>query len=351
MKVKHPFRSVFNFVFRRAPVAVELVVTRRCNLSCGYCTEYDDVSPMIPLSVLRERIDALHRLRVVNISLLGGEPLMHPELPEIVAYADRQAQVSVTTNGFLLTADLIERLNRAGLANMEVSIDSVRQDRTGFVQKCLRTVEPKLRLLSQQARFDVAVNLVLCERTRDDFKETVARINSLGFPVSIDLLHGPTGRIALEGSDYAGLWAHYYATATPFSFLEREYGARLLRGERPRWKCGAGSRFIYVDEWGNAQLCSAQRGRLGKPVVEYTRDDARAQRRAYKGCEDGCSLLCHYRDSAFDNHPLRTVTSMLRQLARPRMARPAIPATSRELGIPDAMDHTAGANPGGDPAV
>jgi MoaA/NifB/PqqE/SkfB family radical SAM enzyme len=319
MKVKHPFRSAFDLVIRRAPVEAQLIVTRRCNLSCGYCTEYDDVSAMIPLPVLKERIDALHRLRVVNISLLGGEPLMHPELPEIVAHADRRAQVSITTNGFLLTADLIKLLNQAGLANMEVSIDSVRQDRTGFIQKCLRTVEPKLRLLRQQARFDVAVNLVLCDRTKEDFKETVGRINDLGFPVSIDLLHGPTGAIEIGGPEYASLWTHYYAKATPFCFLERDYGARLLRGERPRWKCRAGSRFMYVDEWGNVQLCSAQRGRLGKPVVEYTRDDARAQHRAYKGCEQGCSLLCHYRDSALDNHPLHTIMSMVRQFARPRM--------------------------------
>jgi MoaA/NifB/PqqE/SkfB family radical SAM enzyme len=328
MKVKHPLRSAFNVVFRRAPVAAQLIITRRCNLSCGYCTEYDDVSEMIPLAVLGQRIDALHRLRVVNLCLLGGEPLMHPELPEIVAYADRQAQVSVTTNGFLLTADLIERLNRAGLANMEVSIDSVRQDRTGFIQKCLRTVEPKLLLLRQHARFDVAVNLVLCERTRDDFKDTVARINALGFQVSIDLLHGPTGEIQIGGPDYASLWAHYYAEATPFCFLERDYGARLLQGERPRWKCRAGSRFMYVDEWGKVQLCSAQRGRLGKPVVEYTRDDARRQHRAYKGCEGGCSLLCHYRDSSLDNQPLHTITSTLRQLARPQMPSPKTPVSA-----------------------
>jgi MoaA/NifB/PqqE/SkfB family radical SAM enzyme len=317
MRVKHPVRSALNLIFRKAPVNVQLIITRRCNLSCGYCSEYDAVSEMIPLQALKERIDALHRLRAVNITLLGGEPLMHPELPEIVAHADLGAQVSVTTNGFLITEDLIRRLNEAGLANMEVSIDSVRQDRTGFVQKCLRTVEPKLQLLRQHARFDVAVNLVLFDRTKAEFKETVALINHLGFPVSIDLLHGPSGQIEIGGPEYAGLWADYYATATPFSFLERDYGARLLAGERPTWKCRAGSRFMYVDEWGNVQLCSAQRGRLGKPVVEYTAQDARAHQGTYKGCEAGCSLLCHYRDSALDNHPLHTVKSMIKQFARP----------------------------------
>jgi MoaA/NifB/PqqE/SkfB family radical SAM enzyme len=332
MRIKHPFRAALNLVFRKAPVEAQLIVTRRCNLSCGYCSEYDDVSEMIPLGPLKERIDALHRLNVINISLLGGEPLMHPELPEIVAYADRRAQVSITTNGFLLTRDLIERLNRAGLANMEVSIDSVRPDRSGFIQKCLKTVEPKLELLRQHGRFDVVVNLVLCDRTKDGFEETLERFGELGFPVSVDLLHSPSGTIEIGGQDYADLWEHYYAKATPFSFLERHYGRRLLLGERPQWKCRAGSRFMYVDEWGNVQFCSAQRGRLGKPVVEYTREQAQEHQRTYKGCESGCSLLCHYRDSALDNHPLYTITSMIRQFARAAWARAQRPLPATAAG-------------------
>jgi MoaA/NifB/PqqE/SkfB family radical SAM enzyme len=316
MHVKRPLRTAFRLLFQQAPVEAQLIVTRKCNLSCGYCSEYDETSQPIPLDRLKERIDALHRLNTVNISLLGGEPLLHPELPDIVAHADRRAQVSVTTNGFLITQELISRLNRAGLANMEVSIDSIRPDRTGFIQKCLRTVEPKLHLLREHARFDVAVNLVLCDRTRDGFKEIVSRINELGFRVSIDLLHSASGRIEIGGAPYSELWDHYYTTATPFSYLERDYGAQLLRGQRPQWKCRAGSRFLYVDEWGNVQFCSAQRGRPGVPVVEFTKRDAREHHRAYKGCEAGCSLLCHYRDSAWDNHPLQTVTSLVRMVVR-----------------------------------
>jgi MoaA/NifB/PqqE/SkfB family radical SAM enzyme len=332
MRVKNPIRAAWNVVFRKAPISAQLIITRRCNLSCGYCSEYDDTSEMIPLALLKERIDALHRLNVVNISLLGGEPLMHPDLAEIVAYADRRAQVSVTTNGFLLTRDLIERLNRAGLANMEVSIDSVRPDRSGFIQKCLKTVEPKLELLRQHGRFDVAINLVLCDRTKDEFKKTLERFGEIGFPVSIDLLHSPSGTIQIGGQEYADLWEHYYAKATPFSFLERRYGSRLLSGERPRWKCRAGSRFLYIDEWGNVQFCSSQRGRLGKPVVEYTREQAQEHQNTYKGCESGCSLLCHYRDSSLDNQPLYTITSTIRQFVRGARAKAGGGAPAQAAG-------------------
>jgi len=331
MRVKNPLRSAFNLVVRKTPVEAQLVITRRCNLSCGYCAEYDNVSPMIGLETLKERIDAIHRLSTINIALLGGEPLMHPDLPEIVAYADRGAQVSVTTNGFLITEELIRKLNDAGLSNMEVSIDSFRPDPTGYIQKCLKTVSSKLRLLREQATFDVNLNLVLCDQTRPDFKETVRQLGSFGFPVSLDLLHSPRGTIEIRGDEYLELWRHYYAEATPFSFLEEDYGTRLLEGQRPAWKCGAGSRFIYVDEWGQVQFCSAQRGRLGKPVTEYTREDALAHRDTYKGCESGCSLLCHYRDCSLDNQPAYTVAAMVKQYLRHaplRKSRPPVRAAS-----------------------
>lgn len=316
MQVRHPVRALVNILVRNAPVEAQLIVTRRCNLSCGYCTEYDNVSGMIPLEILKQRVDALHRLNVVNISLLGGEPLMHPDLPAVVAYGNRRSQVSVTTNGFLITKDLILALNGASLANMEVSIDSVKVDRTAYIQKCLKTIRPKLALLKEHAEFDLHVNIVLCDQTKDDLLATIRELQAMGLRVSIDLLHDSHGAIAIGGDEFLRLWEQYYAEAKPFCYIEQAYGADLLRGRQPQWHCRAGSRFIYVDEFGNVQFCSAQRGLLDKPVLEYTREDLRAHGKTHKGCEAGCSMLCHYRASAVDNRPLAVVSSLFRTFAR-----------------------------------
>ena len=138
MGVKQPLKSVFDVIVHKSPLEAQLIVTRRCNLSCGYCTEFDHSSAPVPLELLKERIDAIHRLRVVNTSLLGGEPLMHPDIVEIVRYCDRKNQVSITTNGFLLTEKLVKKLNEAGLSNLQISIDAVETDRTGYIQKSLK---------------------------------------------------------------------------------------------------------------------------------------------------------------------------------------------------------------------
>lgn len=304
MRVRQPLRTSARLLFRKAPLEAQLIITRRCNLSCGYCSEYDHRSPPVPFDVLTERIDAIHRLGVVNTSLLGGEPLMHPNLIDIVAYSNRQNQVSITTNGFLLKETLIKQLNDAGLSNLQISIDTLNTDPTGYIQKSLAKLLPKLELLNQHATFDVHANVVLCESTKHTFKETVDKIRSLGFYVSIGLVHNGNGQIQIKGDDYVKLWDQHFEQGAAPTQLDYTYGRELLQGKHPQWHCRAGSRFLYIDEFGLVQYCSSQRGRLNKPITDYTLADLQAQSNQLKGCETDCSLLCVYRDSMLDNEPL-----------------------------------------------
>ncbi len=303
MRVKHPLRSAFDVFVLKAPVEAQLIVTRRCNLSCGYCSEYDNFSAPVPLETLKERIDHLHRLRVVNIALLGGEPLMHPDIVEIISYCNRKNQVSITTNGFLLKEKIIKQLNQAGLSNLQISIDALNTDETGYIQKSLKKLLPKLELLKQYATFEVHANVVLCESTKQTFKETVATIRSFGFNVSIGLIHDEQGQIQIKGDDYIKLWDEHFESGASLMKADYIYGRKLLSGEKTQWKCRSGSRYLYIDEFGLVQYCSSQRNRLNKPLAEYTVQDLKAQSEKDKECEAGCSLLCVYRGSMIDNEP------------------------------------------------
>jgi len=64
---------------------VQLVVTRRCNLSCGYCHEYDGHSAPVDPDLLERRIDHAGALGTLVLTLTGGEPLLHPRLEALVA--------------------------------------------------------------------------------------------------------------------------------------------------------------------------------------------------------------------------------------------------------------------------
>lgn len=314
MRVEHPLRSAFNLLMRRAPVEVQLVVTRRCNLSCGYCSEYDHHSKEVPFDVLVGRIDAIHRLRASNIALLGGEPLLHSRIDDVVRYAARKAQVSMTTNGFLIDDDMVERLNAAGLANLQLSIDGLNPDPTRYIQKTLRPLRPKLERLAR-ARFDVHVTVVLCTETLRDFAELAAELAAYPFRVSVNLVHDAEGQITVSGPEFLEVWNRHFTSGRAFSFIEERYGRELLAGERPKWTCGAGARFLYVDEHGTAELCSGQRGRIGKSITEYTSRDLAAHRNQPKGCESGCAILCAYRDSQIDNDPIALLGALYRAIS------------------------------------
>jgi hypothetical protein len=113
------------------PLMANLVVTRRCNLACGYCHEYDHTSSAVPLETLRERIDHLARLRTVIVTLTGGETLLHPDIAAVVAHVrERGMTPAMNTNGLLLSAERIRALGRAGLT------------RAARIERCCRPEGP-----------------------------------------------------------------------------------------------------------------------------------------------------------------------------------------------------------------
>src|SRR5262245_44428702 len=107
------------FRFPYQPVAAHLIPIRRCNLSCAYCNEYDDHSAPVPTRDVLRRIDRLTELGTGIITLSGGEPLLHPDLDDIVRHIRaRGAIATLITNGYLLVRERIQGLNRAGLDHL-----------------------------------------------------------------------------------------------------------------------------------------------------------------------------------------------------------------------------------------
>src|SRR5580704_16028291 len=116
-------------LFTSHPIMAHIIPIRRCNLSCTYCNEYDDFSKPVPVDVMIGRINQLADLGTSIITLSGGEPLLHPELEDIIAAMRRRGVLAgMITNGYLLTPDRVQRLNRAGLDHLQISIDNVMPD-------------------------------------------------------------------------------------------------------------------------------------------------------------------------------------------------------------------------------
>ena len=142
------------------PIMAHVIPMRRCNLACAYCNEYDDHSKPVPLETMYQRLDRLAALGTRIITISGGEPLLHPDLDQIIARMRQRGILSgMITNGYLLTAERIQRLNRAGLEYLQISIDNAIPDEVS--KKSLKVLDQKLKLLADHAVFQVNINSVL----------------------------------------------------------------------------------------------------------------------------------------------------------------------------------------------
>src|ERR1700684_4356859 len=94
------------------PLLAHIIPVRRCNLSCTYCNEFDDFSKPVPVDEMLRRVDLLGDLGTSVITISGGEPLLHPELDDIIRHMGKRRIVSgLITNGYLLVEERIKRLN------------------------------------------------------------------------------------------------------------------------------------------------------------------------------------------------------------------------------------------------
>lgn len=293
----------------------QLVVTDNCNLSCSYCTEFIPGAAPVPLPVLKKRVDRLDGLGVRIYDLLGGEPLMHPGLVDLVGHVKSKRRggniAIVITNGFLLTPGVVAGLNRAGLDMMQISVDSITP--TDSSPKALKTVLPKLRMLAREARFSVKVQSVLTEQTAGQYDEFRQLLSDLPFDFSFSLLHHKGGRVAIQGERYARLLREHGLFAA--MRLWSRHAEEMLLGDDSRpWKCLGGYKFLYVNADGAAQYCSQNRG-TGKNIDEVALSDLQQANR-HKECEAGCAIGCSRLVSHALGAPFSSVKTGLGLLAR-----------------------------------
>lgn len=290
---------------RYTPLLAQVVVTRRCNLACGYCNEYDDFSAPVPLPTILGWINHLASLKTAAITFTGGEPLLHPELDTIIRAArDHGIIVTTISNGFRLSRKWIDRLNAAGLQGMQISIDNIQPDDVSM--KSLSSVEGKLAMLAEHAKFKVNVNSVLgvtTERTQDVV--TVARAAAkYGLQHSVGVLHDHTG--TLKPLSVEQMSAYRQVTKISPSIVHGLnywlFQKNLMHGQVNDWKCRAGARYLYVAEDGKVHWCSQQRGYPGIPLLEYTGEDIRREYHTEKSCSPTCTLSCVHQMSMFDRY-------------------------------------------------
>ncbi len=151
-------RGILVDPYQRTINYLRLSLTERCNFNCFYChSEFADCHKLTPKSYLtREEAgiiaQAAIELGLTRIHLTGGEPLLHPDILDIITHISRLEGVddlSMTTNAFYLES-MAFNLANAGLHRVNISLDSLDEKnyrqitQKGILQKVLNGIKKSL---------------------------------------------------------------------------------------------------------------------------------------------------------------------------------------------------------------
>ncbi len=289
-------------VSTKHPILVHIIPMRQCNLACTYCNEFDDFSKPVPLEEMKKRLDALADMGTSIITISGGEPLMHPELDEVIRHMRRRGMIAgLITNGFYLNKERIERLNDAGLEHLQISIDNVVPDEVS--KKSLKTLDGRLVMLSQYAVFQVNINSVLGSGVKDpeDALKIAHRAVELGFTSTVGIIHDNNGQLKPLGPRELEIFEEVMALGKRSFSRFNEFQHNVARGREHNWRCRSGSRYLYICEDGLVHWCSQQRGYPGIPLAQYTPEMRHREYSTKKFCAPRCTVSCVQQVGILDN--------------------------------------------------
>jgi len=168
-----PLQDSFGRVARKLRVSV----TDRCNFRCDFCMPVKPVwlpkSEILTYEEIARIARILAGMGVTKIRLSGGEPLMRQDLDILVAMLKEIPEVktiAMTTNGFYL-AEMAERLKRAGLDSVTVSLHSLKPNRYDEIvgrKGVFERVMDGLRVAQEVGLKPVKVNVVILRGCNDD---------------------------------------------------------------------------------------------------------------------------------------------------------------------------------------
>lgn len=195
------------------PLLATIEITSRCNFQCQYCGNDSGIEKKDELSLkeILNLIAEMERLSVLKLTLTGGEPLLRKDFFEVLKFATQKIpRVTVTSNGSLIDQETSERLKKAGVAALKISLDGTesfhdRQGRyKGAYQKAIRAIK---NLLNKE--IEVRVQSTLMRNNTQEILTLIPILANLGVKAHIIVPVSPIGRastgLMLKPDEYLNL--------------------------------------------------------------------------------------------------------------------------------------------------
>ncbi len=185
-----------------APYRMDLALTYRCNNRCHHCyNPLDRQRNELDTQTWKTILDQLWDIGIPHIIFTGGEPTLRPDLPELIAHAESNGQITgINTNGRKLKdPELVKALVDAGLDHVQITIEShdekIHDEMVNLPGAWAETTAGIRNVLN--TRLYMMTNTTMLSNNYQNLHETLAFLADLGVPrVGLNALiysgHGTT---------------------------------------------------------------------------------------------------------------------------------------------------------------
>jgi MoaA/NifB/PqqE/SkfB family radical SAM enzyme len=230
---------------------------------------------------------------------------MHPDLSFFLRKArDLKMNTGLTTNGFLLDANSIDKLIAGGISRLQLSIDCIEPNKT--TKKAYNLLSSQLQIIRKMDIW-VHVNTVLTGETLPEAYELAKRLFSLGIPVAFSPAHdhgrliiGPEKKDIIAFFNWLSIQKKNGMPVNMPQFLIN-YFKDTMSGKEVNWTCKGGSKAFYVDHEGYFRICSHTES--CQKLLDVTAETLQLNCQQKKGCERYCGVSCMIISSFPFTHP------------------------------------------------
>jgi len=281
-------------------------ITDRCNLTCAFC-DLPHQARDLSLARLGPLLDEAAAIGIRNLVLTGGEPLLHPELFDIVRRAKQRGfGINVTSNGTTLARDAA-RLGRERVDSLSVSIDgreATHDALRGAAGAYRRAVEGMHALRREAPQVALSVYAVATNRNAAELGDVLDLARDLGADFNFWPVNGApalyltaeadrtayralVARLAAESEEFARRRA-YYETGLRYHAAGGDLRVRCL-GLSDQVGLGVDGRVLPCCVWGEDSLVLGNALQEGlKPLLASERAAALRARLRAQGCRGLC---------------------------------------------------------------
>ena len=338
----------------KVPIYVQFAVSKNCNLHCLMCkaVESRKFETELGLPEIRKLADVLEKLGSGIIILTGGEPLLRPDLPDIVrVFSNKGMEVRLQTNGLLATEEKIKALLEAGVREVTLSLDTLdaaKQDainnQDGSWDKTIRALALFSRLLPRIGNM-TGVNTVVSRLNISEIPGIIKFVSALGFYSSLIPVHLTQGGSAdfivrAQGDEFRFHKGDHVlidaASALIIRMKKQGYNVHnstrflklspvFLKYGRVNWACDSPFLYFSISPQGYFLPCvdlKGQKSMLDDDFLEVfgSAEFRKNVRQAVTSCP-GCFYACYPEVSFFCRNPLTTVERIIQGYRISRVVR------------------------------